>query len=127
MAQLQANSQHPTDTTLLQQLQSTLVKLSLLEQELANTKQKLANKITETGNKTHELAQTSRDIAKTDREFASKGQEFERVLRRVNEAEDSKRRAEEEVGVSRQKVVEMEGALSSAMSELGALKQVSIW
>ena len=127
MAQLQANSQHPTDTTLLQQLQSTLAKLSLLEQELATTKQNLANKVTETGNKTHELEQTSRDIAKKDREFASKGQEFERVLRRVNEAEDSKRRAEEEVGVSRQKVVEMEGALSSAMSELGALKQVSIW
>ncbi len=94
LAQLQANSHHPTDTTLLQhQLQSALAKLSLLEQELANIKQELADKITETGNKTHELEQKSREIAMKDRQFATKDQEFERVLRSFNEAEDSKRRA----------------------------------
>ncbi len=72
------------------------------------------------------MAQTTRKIAEKDRELAVKAHELEKALRNLSDTEDSKRRTEEEVGVARQRLAEMEGALSSTSSELGAMKQVSI-
>ena len=93
---------------------------------MAYTKRELADKIAETINITGELAQKSREVAERDRECAMKDQELERVSTNLNDVDVRKRSAEEEVGVARLKVADMEGSLSSSVSELGAVKQVSI-